>query len=132
MCFYFILPGFAAGDYAYMVPYSNGLAYFGKVVRVDMRDFDALSDKQSAHAALLAEQRKDDEEREYDYAGNPLSQVPNSPGLGLVGHGDDGTDDGSRTGTNSLGHDGVQVLDVQWQDRELCGFSGGFASFSDT
>ena len=43
----------------------------------------------------------------------------------------DGTDDGSRTGTNSLGHDGIQVLDVQHQDRLLCGFSGGFASFSD-
>ena len=41
---------------------------------------------------------------------------------------DDGTDDGSRTGTNSLGHDGVQVVDVQWQDRQLCGFSGGFSS----
>jgi len=43
----------------------------------------------------------------------------------------DGTDDGSRTGTNSLGHDGVQVLDVQWLDRQLCGFSGGFASTAD-
>jgi hypothetical protein len=40
----------------------------------------------------------------------------------------DGTDDGSRSGTNRLGHDGVQVLDVQWQDKHLCGFSGGFAT----
>ena len=64
-------------------------------VRVDMRDFEALARKQkrakaqqAAYAAQMAEQ------------GRPY---PRS----LLLH--DGTDDGSRTGTNSLGHDGVQV-----------------------
>ena len=91
-----------------------------------MRDFEALCDLQHKKALLVAEQRYDDEEQEeeFDFAGNAI----------LTRHaasGGDGTDDGSRTGTNSLGHDGVQVLDLQWQDRHLCGFSGGFASFSD-
>lgn len=85
-------------------------------VRVDMRDFEALAAKQkhareqqAAHAARAAADGKSTWQR------RPL-----------LLH--DGTDDGSRTGTNSLGHDGVQVLDVQWQDKQLCGFSGGFAT----
>ena len=61
-----------------------------------MRDFEALAlkqkrakEQQAAYVAQMAAQ------------GKPF---PRS----LLLH--DGTDDGSRTGTNSLGHDGVQVL----------------------
>ena len=56
-------------------------------------------DEQVAH-------NDEEQEEEFDFAGNAI----------LTRHaasGGDGTDDGSRTGTNSLGHDGVQVLDLQ-------------------
>jgi len=126
--------GFASGDYAYLVPHSNGV-YFGKMVRVDMRDFSALAKKQ-----LQARERRAPEEPQRlaleELEGARATQAGRRPSrqaalarrrraADLQG---DGTDDGSRTGTNSLGHDGVQVLDVQWQDRQLCGFSGGFAT----
>jgi len=103
--------GFAAGDYAYLVPYSNGV-FFGKLVRVDMRDFSELARKQKVRRL----------EREAYTLDTGSTIYPDRLRL------DDGTDDGSRTGTNSLGHDGVQVLDVQWKDKQLCGFSGGFSA----
>mmetsp|Transcript_15811 Transcript_15811/g.20515 ORF Transcript_15811/g.20515 Transcript_15811/m.20515 type:complete len:225 (+) Transcript_15811:2104-2778(+) len=105
--------GFAAGDYAYFVPHSNGV-FFGKLVRIDMRDFEALAKLQRKQFIL---------ESEHALKQRALGVRVIKP---LKTH--DGTDDGSRTGTNSLGHDGVQIVDLQWQDKELCGFSGGFAT----
>lgn len=79
-----------------------------------MRDFEALATKQRKQALLEAEHVRKQEAMGVRFV-KPLSKH-------------DGTDDGSRTGTNLLGHDGVQILDLQWQDKQLCGFSGGFAS----
>mmetsp|Transcript_7459 Transcript_7459/g.15500 ORF Transcript_7459/g.15500 Transcript_7459/m.15500 type:complete len:814 (-) Transcript_7459:52-2493(-) len=39
--------GFCAGSFMYLVPHFNGL-WYGKVVRIDARDFDALVDAQAA------------------------------------------------------------------------------------
>ena len=52
----------------YLVPSNNGL-FFGKVVRIDMRDFKKLADKQQEHAATLAEQRADDGDDEEQFDG---------------------------------------------------------------
>ena len=46
--------GFASGDYSYLVPYSNGV-FFGKLVRIDMRDFEALADKQAKARAAVSD-----------------------------------------------------------------------------
>lgn len=39
--------GFCAGSFMYLIPHFNGL-WYGKVVRVDARDFDSLADAQAA------------------------------------------------------------------------------------
>ena len=86
------------------------------MVRVDMRDFSALAKKQ-----LQARERRAPEEPQRlaleELEGARATQAGRRPSrqaalarrrraADLQG---DGTDDGSRTGTNSLGHDGVQV-----------------------
>jgi hypothetical protein len=81
-----------------------------------MRDFEALATLQRKQSKL---------EDAHALQQRELGVLVVQP---LAKH--DGTDDGSRTGTNSLGHDGVQILDLQWLDKQLCGFSGGFATVS--
>lgn len=79
-----------------------------------MRDFESLAALQRKQAKLEEEHAKQQRALGVRFV-QPLSKH-------------DGTDDGSRTGTNSLGHDGVQILDLAWQDKHLCGFSGGFST----
>ncbi|KAH8076558.1 hypothetical protein JL721_569 [Aureococcus anophagefferens] len=76
--------GFAMGEYAYLVPHFSR-DFYGKIVRVDMRDFDNLADLQAA-----------DESTEVEVG---------TPGA----------------------YSGVQYVDLERSDRELVGFSGGFA-----
>ena len=76
--------GFAMGEYAYLVPHFSR-DFYGKLVRIDMRDFDALADRQAADESTLVE--------------------VGTPGA----------------------YSGVQYVDLERSDRELVGFSGGFA-----
>lgn len=77
--------GFSMGDYVYLVPHF-ARDFYGKLVRIDMRDFDTL--------AQLQETSVNVEELE-------PPDIPTSTG--------------------------IQYLDLEREDRELVGFSGGFA-----
>lgn len=76
--------GFAMGEYAYLVPHFSR-DFYGKLVRVDMRDFENLATLQANDESTLVE--------------------VGSPGA----------------------YTGVQYIDLERTDRDLVGFSGGFA-----
>ena len=76
--------GFAMGEYCYLVPHFSR-DFYGKLVRIDMRDFEKLADLQASDQPTVVE-------------------------VGTAG-----------------AYTGVQYIDLERTDRELVGFSGGFA-----
>ena len=96
--------------------------YSGKLVRVDMRDFGGLAKRQLAGQQQQQSQQQrgpgasgatgshynTDADKDASRGGGGATQNATTARLTNDPRGSS-SDDGSRTGTNLLGHDGVQV-----------------------
>jgi len=103
------LNGFVMGDYLYLVPHFNQ-NFYGKLTRVDMRDFTWLVELQQEDVAAGLKQD--------ELLASTATDVITFPNMDTGGV------------YEGIQYDGVQYIDLQATDQDLAGFSGGFASLS--